>query len=158
MQADFINPFISAAVEVLQKETGAEVKRGEISLEKSAYTSHDVTVLIGVTGMLQGLVLYGFPEATAKNIVEAILGERVAVLDEMVVSAMAEMGNVITGLASGGLEAKGYICDITPPSVIIGRGVVLSTIKIHRLRIPLITSLGLMEISCAFTSTASATS
>lgn len=152
MKAEFINPFVAAAAQVMKQEVNAEVTKGQISIEDSAFTSQDITVMIGVTGMVHGIVLYGLSEKTAKNIVSKMLNEPVPVFDKMAGSAIAEMGNVITGLASGGLEKAGYICDIAPPTLITGRGVMISTLNIKRLLIPLETSLGSLDISCALIS------
>lgn len=152
MKVEFINPFVAAAAQVLKQEVNADIKKGQISIEESAFTSQDVTVMIGVTGEVHGIVLYGLSEKTAKNIVSTMLDETVPIFDKMAGSAIAEMGNVITGLASGGLEKAGYICDIAPPTLITGRGVMISTLNIKRLRIPLETSLGDLEISCALIS------
>lgn len=152
MKAEFINPFVSAAAQVLRQEVNVDITKGQISIEDSAFTSQDVTVMIGVTGEVHGIVLYGLSEKTAKNFVSAMLNEPVPIFDQMAGSAIAEMGNVITGLASGGLEKAGYKSDIAPPTLITGRGVMISTLNIKRLLIPLETSLGSIEISCALVS------
>ncbi len=151
MKAEFINPFILATTEVLSQEMGRSlvIDKGPLALQESYYTSMDVTVMIGVTGAVQGIVMYGLTERTAKNIVSGILRQPVPIMDKMVESAIAEMGNVITGLASRGLENAGYPCTLAPPTVITGRGVMISTINIKRLQIPLATEFGDIEISVA---------
>jgi len=67
----------------------------------------------------------------------------------MVESAIAEMGNVITGIASAELEKAGFHSTLAPPTVITGRGVVISTINIKRLQIPLKTEFGDIEVGVA---------
>ncbi|PKM81453.1 MAG: chemotaxis protein CheX [Firmicutes bacterium HGW-Firmicutes-14] len=151
MKAEFINPFIVATTEVLSQETGRQLKisKGPLAVLESSYTSMDVTVMIGVTGAILGIVMYGMSERTAKNIVSAMLGQPVPIMDRMVESAIAEMGNVITGIASRGLEKAGYPSTLAPPTLIVGRGVMISTINITRIQIPLQTEIGDMEISVA---------
>lgn len=151
MKVEFISPFVTATVKVLETETGRAipVEKGQLSIEASSHTCQDVTVLIGVIGAVQGVVMYGMSERTAKNIVSTIINERIAVFNEMVESAVAEMGNVITGIASSELEKAGYQCTIAPPTVITGRGVIISTINIKRLQIPLITEFGEIEVGVA---------
>lgn len=148
---EFINPFILATVEVLNQETGKNlmIEKGPLTVLSSYYTSMDITVMIGVTGAVQGIVMYGLTERTAKNFVSAMLGQPVPVMDHMVESAIAEMGNVITGIASRGLEKAGFPCTLAPPTLIVGRGVMISTINIKRLQIPLNTEIGDIEISVA---------
>ncbi len=150
MKVEFINPFVKAAYDVLQQEINAQIEKGALSIEDTSVTTQEeVTVLIGVTGQLQGVVIYSLSERTAKNIVSEMIKERVPIFDSMAESAIAEMGNVISGLASAQLEANGYVCNIAPPTVIIGRGVIISTVNIKKLVIPLNTEHGSMRISVA---------
>lgn len=150
LKAEFINPFILATTEVLRQELGSiNIEKGPIGFMESYYTSADVTVIIGVIGAVQGIVMFGLGERTAKNIVARMIGQAVPVLDKMVESAIAEMGNVITGIASTELYKAGYPCTLAPPTVITGRGVVISTVNIKRIQIPLITDVGDMEVSVA---------
>lgn len=151
MKIEFIRPFIVATQEVLNTETNRNIAmdKGELSLEQRSYTTQDITVLIGVIGAVQGIVMYGLAERTSKNIVSAMLRQPVPVFDRMVESAIAEMGNVITGIASRELEKAGYPCTLAPPTVVSGRGVVISTLAIKRLQIPLITELGQIDLSVA---------
>lgn len=150
MRVEFINPFIKGAVDVIKAEVNIEPVKGQLSVEESAVTTQeDLTVLIGVTGKLQGVVMYSMSERTAKNMVSTMLGERIPVYNNMVESAVAEMGNVISGIASAELEAAGFICKIAPPTMVQGRGVIISTINIKRLVIPLSTSLGDIRVSVA---------
>lgn len=150
MKVEFINPFVQAAYDVLKTELNVEAEKGQLGIEESSMTTQEeVTVLIGVTGKLQGVVMYSLGERTAKNMVGGMIGERLPVFNEIVESGIAEMGNVISGLASAKLEAAGYICTIAPPTVIAGRGVVISTVNIKKLVIPLKTQHGDIRISVA---------
>lgn len=151
MKVEFISPFVTATIKVLETEIGhpVPVEKGQLSIEATSHTCQDLTVLIGVIGAVQGVVMYGMSERTAKNIVSALLNERIAIFNEMVESAIAEMGNVITGIASAELEKAGYASTLAPPTVISGRGVIISTINIKRLQIPLVTEFGEIEVGVA---------
>lgn len=153
MKSEFVNPFVTSAFQVLQTETKSEVTRGNVTLQDSPLVSDEVTVLIGVVGRAQGLVLYGMSERTAKGIVSSMTGEQIAVFDNLAESAVAELGNVITGLASGELERAGYPCKIAPPSVVVGKGTSISTLSIKRLVIPLETRHGEMTVHVALRET-----
>lgn len=151
MKVEFILPFVNATIKVLETETGRTipVEKGQLSIQAMSNTHQDITVLIGVTGAVKGIVMYSMSERTAKNIVSAFVNERIAVLDDMAESAIAEMGNVITGIASSQLEKAGFPSTLAPPTVISGRGVVISTININRLQIPLLMEFGEIEVSVA---------
>lgn len=149
MKVEHIQPFVTAAALVLREELGLEVDRGELSVAETDYTTREVTVLIGITGQLEGTVLYGTDEAMAVNIVYELTGERKVIYDETCESAIAELGNVISGRAATLFESQGIDCTISPPSVIRGRGTIISTVNITRLIIPLRTRLGDLDIAVA---------
>lgn len=149
MKVDFITPFVTAAYDVLQMEVNAEIERGELSIEQSSKTSQDITVLVGVTGQVKGLVMYGLAESTAKKMVASLVGHPVPLMDDMAQSAIAELGNVITGRASTNLGEVGFDCVLTPPTLISGKQVIISTLSIRRLVVPLRTNFGEIEINLA---------
>ena len=99
-RADILEPFVEAARDVLAQELGTEVTPGRLSLANGAATTLDVTVVIGITGRLTGIAVYSMPAEMAKAIVGKMMGEQVDELDDMALSGVAEMGNVITGRAT----------------------------------------------------------
>jgi chemotaxis protein CheX len=149
VNANFVNPFIEAAYEVLEAELGTTVRRGHLSLEHSGCTTDDVTVLISLVGRAQGVVLYGMSEATAMAIVSRILGQPFDTFDELAQSGIAELGNVITGQAGQRLAAAGFESNLSPPTLILGQGTTISTLDVQRLLVPLLTELGKLQIHLA---------
>ncbi len=149
MQADFINPFLQAAHDVLQSELGVEPQRGPLALQQSAYTTQDVTAMIGVTGRVGGIVLLSMSQKTACGIVGRMLGQDFPELDELAQSGIGELANVITGRAAVLLADAGFESSISPPAVISGHGTMISTLDVRRLVIPLETELGPIEIQVA---------
>jgi chemotaxis protein CheX len=149
MDVRFLNPFISAAYNVLSEEAGITAERKEIKVDKFYYTSEEITVLIGVTGAVRGLVLYGLSQSTAIRLVSTILGKKIPYFDSLVESGIAEIGNVIAGGAMSKLEANGYLCHISPPTVLLGKGVIISTVNIEGIMVPLETEFGSIKIVIA---------
>jgi chemotaxis protein CheX len=148
-RADILEPFVKAASNVVAHELGSDVVPGKLSLENGAATTLDVTVVIGITGRLTGIAVYGMSNETAMAIVGRMMGCPVTELDDMTLSGVAEMGNVITGQATTLLTAAGLSCDISPPMLLLGAGSRLSTINIQRLVIPLETELGTLQAQVA---------
>lgn len=137
MRTEFVNPFVAAALHVFRQELKEEPKRGALRMAGSRVTPGEVTVAVGVAGDVEGLVLYGMDAATAQRMVGSILGiSPLRVEDEMVESGAAEIGNMITGRAGMELERHGYSCDITPPVVLLGRDILISTVAFDRLEVP----------------------
>jgi len=149
MRAEFINPFLNAACEVLESELGSTPQRGTIGLQRSAYTSDEVTAVVGVTGTIAGMVLYSMTEETARAIVATMMGQEFPEFDALAQSGIGEIGNVITGRAAVLLAEAGYPSDLAPPMLVIGRGTMISTLDVQRLVIPLETNLGRIEIQVA---------
>jgi chemotaxis protein CheX len=137
MNVQFLNPFVEAAVEVLQAETKQKMTRGPLLLEKGPYKSDDITVVIGLVGHVEGTVFYSMSVSTAKALASRMLGEPVEAFDSLAQSGIAELGNVVTGRASVKLAEAGYESTISPPTVLEGFGTLISTLEFPRLVVPL---------------------
>jgi chemotaxis protein CheX len=146
MKVEFVNPFLEAATEVLDAELGGEVQRGTLRLHKTAFTTDEVTAVVGVTGTLHGLVLYSMSQATALRIVSRVMGQEFEEFDAIAQSGIGELGNVITGRASVLLSEAGFPSNITPPALVIGEGTLITTLDLVRLVLPLETDAGALEI------------
>lgn len=150
MQVELINIFIKSAVEVLKQEVGGDVSAGSVRLQSSAQTSEEVTVMIGISGEVRGMFLLGMSERTAKGIVSRMMGEPCPLFDELAQSGIAELANVITGLAGQGLEGVGHSVTISPPALIAGGpGIIISTVNFRRFVVPLRTSVGDLVLHAA---------
>lgn len=76
-------------------------------------------IRIGMTGHLQGDVLFGLEDALALRIVSAMMGGYpVQEMNELGKSAISELGNMISGNASTLLSNQGILIDITPPALL----------------------------------------
>jgi chemotaxis protein CheX len=149
VNVNYLNPFLKAAKSVLAAELGVQVDRGTVTVENAAYTSQEVTVLLSVVGDIQGIVLYSMDTSMALAMVSLMLGEEQAEFDELAQSGIAEMGNVITGVVTTYLAEAGYRCSISVPTLIVGKGMMLSTLDFKRMVVPLTTTLGNMSIHIA---------
>ena len=153
MNAKYVNPFVQAAFEVFKTEANLEARRGALSLQSSACTSDDVTVLISVVGQARGVVLYSMSEKTVTGIVSNIMGQPFEEFDSLAQSGVAEIGNVITGRASSLLAEEGIEVRISPPVLILGKGTLVSTLDFQRLVVPMETDLGNIYIHLAMDDT-----
>jgi len=149
----FMNPFVDAAAEVLQAEVQLTVKRGELSLQKSSMTLNDITVLLSLVGAVQGVVIYELSAQTGLSLVSRILGQEFKEMNALAQSGVAELGNVITGRATVKLSSEGYSLDISPPTLIQGKGVQISTLDFSRVVVPLLTDMGVITVHLALRET-----
>ncbi|MDT8897631.1 chemotaxis protein CheX [Thermanaerothrix sp. 4228-RoL] len=137
MNVKFLNPFVESAFEVLKAETGYNLRRGDLGLEKSVYVTEDLTVILSLVGQVEGTVFYSMSQPTALALVSPMMGSEVETLDQLAQSAIAELGNVITGRASVKLAQAGFESVISPPTLLLGNGARISTLDFPRLIVPL---------------------
>jgi chemotaxis protein CheX len=149
MDVKLLNPFIQAMVEVLKAEVHADVSRGELSLQTSALTSDDITVLINLIGDVYGVVMYGMPSATGLSLVSKIMEQEFAELNSLAQSGVAELGNVISGQATIRFSEAGFKSNISPPMVLTGKGTTISTLDFPRIVVPLTTQYGQFTVHLA---------
>ena len=149
MDAKLLNPFVQAAVEVLKAEVEADVSRGELSVQNSSLTSEDITVLINLIGDVYGVVMYGMQKNTCLNLVSKIMGQEFTELNSLAQSGVAELGNVISGRATIRFSETGFKSNISPPTVLTGNGVEISTLDFPRIVVPLNTQFGALTVHLA---------
>lgn len=149
MKAEVVNPFYIAAKEILEIETGVGCQRGELSLAASKWTTQEITIIINIIGQVRGAFIIGMSSETGKLIAEKMICEKVETINELVVSCLAELGNVAAGRALAALETVGYLADITPPMFLYGEKAYISTLNRQRIQIPLDSEIGTIELSLA---------
>jgi chemotaxis protein CheX len=137
MKVEYINPFVVASSSVLEMVLGHTPEKGALSMQPVPFTSQQCNVVCGVTGQIQGNIIYGMSMITADQIASAMLGQPIKTFDQLAASAIAELGNMISGNAMLHLSEAGFVCDITPPTIIRGTKVQFSTLTIPAIVIPL---------------------
>jgi chemotaxis protein CheX len=148
-RAEHLEPFLVGAREVLEAELGVAVERGPLRLEVGSHTTLDVTAIVGITGQLTGVAIYGMTRQMALAVVGQLMGAPVDALDDLALSGIGELGNVITGRAATLLAQHDVRADIAPPVLLVGAGTRVSTAGIQRLVVPLVTCLGTVEAQLA---------
>ncbi len=149
MEEDLLKRFVGSAIKVLSTELSVGAGVGQPSMQADYYVTHGVTALIGVTGQLRGMVIFGLEEKTALNLVSHMMGSEFTEMDAVAQSGIAEMANVMVGSSVTSLAEMGIECGITPPAVVLGKGTVISTPNIRRLVIPLVVPVGTIEMQLA---------
>jgi len=96
----FLNPFVDAVVDVLKAECGVEARRGQLSLQKLALTTDDLTVLISLVGQVQGVVLYGLSTQTGLDLVSRVMEQPFHELDSLAQSGVGPRSRLSTSPAS----------------------------------------------------------
>lgn len=138
MKVEYVNPFAEGAVTVFKSLLSLVPERGKLSARPQIFTSQQLNTIFGVTGDVEGLVIYGMSMVTADRLASTMIGVPVVTFDQLAASAIAELGNMISGNSLALLSKAGFHCDITPPTIIRGTNVKVSTVDIPALTIPLV--------------------
>jgi len=149
MRVQLVNCYVAAAMDVLGKETSQPVTRGGLALQQNPYTTEEVTAMIGVSGALAGSLYLSMSEATALGLVSQMMGQTVVAFDDLAQSGIAELANVVAGVAGVALAEAGHPTVISPPLLLVGAGARLSSVEIQRIVVPLSTAHGLDNVHVA---------
>lgn len=148
MKVEYISPFVEASMNVIQTLLSVTPERGQLSARPQVFTTQQVNIVCGITGAVEGQVIYGMSIIAADKIASRMLGAPVVTFDQLAASAIAELGNMISGNSLTLLAGRGYPCDITPPTIIRGSNVKISTLDIPALVIPMkLKEIGEFEIN-----------
>ena len=120
MNINHINPFLVATKSVLRDMCQIDLTAGTPYVKKEQFNDDSVVICLGVTGQIKGQVLLALSTVSACAIASKMCMMPITALDELSLSALCELGNMVFGNAATVLSTKGTIIDITPPTVIQG--------------------------------------
>jgi chemotaxis protein CheX len=128
LDTEFINPFLTATVHVLQVQASIEAHAGKIYMKKPAEVmTGDISGIIGIVSeSFNGSVVISFPEVTFLHVMSSMLGEVYTKIDKDIIDGAGELTNMIFGQAKIVLNEKGYGIKTAIPSVISGKNHSLS--------------------------------
>lgn len=128
IDVNIINPFLIAAKRTINTVTQLDLCIGKPFLRDLIFSNDTLRIILGVTGTMAGQVIINIPINNAKDIASKMMcGMPVNELDDLSISAISELGNMILGNAATELSNIGIIIDITPP--VIERGNVYMDMK-----------------------------
>lgn len=138
MNVDYINPFIEASQQVFNMMTGIKPELGTVHLKNSPYPGDSVAVIVGLTGKIRGQVIISLSVDTAKSVASIMMGGMpVNELDDFAKSAISELGNMIMGNTATILFSRGIGIEITPPSLLMGEKIIISSTNMKTICVPL---------------------
>ena len=119
MNAELVNPFLTATTSVFSTMLSCELSRGQPTLKRHTAPEYEVSGLIGLSGVCQGMVVVSLSRATAIKAAEILLEERLEGLNKQVIDAVGELANMIAGAAKSQLAR--FELSVGLPSVICGK-------------------------------------
>jgi chemotaxis protein CheX len=152
MKAEFANPFITAAITTFKKELKVNLNRNTLNVKSSPVPSKDISIIIGVTGMVKGQIVYSMDENVGFAVAKAMLPDKLpAELKKLTNSAVSELANIITGQASIILAGDNQRIDITPPAVFRGDAASIDFLALQTICLSFLSEIGSLEINIALT-------
>ena len=101
-----------------------------------------VTAIVGVTGEGEGRVLFEMSRQTALAIATEMNDEPQSELGSLAQDTLSELASMMTGRAISVLNDKGYSLRVSPPTLISGDNVTISTAELETMTVPLETTHG----------------
>ncbi|MCP4706266.1 MAG: hypothetical protein GY865_16845, partial [candidate division Zixibacteria bacterium] len=123
INADFINPFLGATVDVIKTMAGADAEKKDIYLKRSHTLFGDISGVMSLSGDAEGLVAITFQNDLGYYLVANMVGcDPTDLTPEDLHDGIGEIINMISGAAKAVLNEKGNSISIAIPTVIIGFG------------------------------------
>ena len=132
-----INAFVDGVIKTLSSMAQTTVETGKPFIENELSQRGSVAGLIGmVCGSMKGNLTISFEPQAAFTIINNMLGEMPASVDDSVADAVGELTNMIYGSAKTVLNQLGYAFQMAIPTVIRGDYKIVSYHKGASLVIP----------------------
>ena len=156
---EYVNTFIFSAIKVFREMLDLEVSKKKIYVEKGKTSIGGVGIILDITGdnkirvvceLSKDVTIRFSTLMIEHSIVENFLkGQNKQDLKLLLESAIAELGNIITGNAITILNDKGIGCSISPPKIFMGKGIKLIPSDFYTIVIELISNYGDFIINLA---------
>ncbi len=146
MEAQFINPVIVSVLNVLTTMAHIEPNTGVPSRKKPEefVKGKNITGLMTMVGKKEVIanlskraaasIALTFTEAAILHIATKMMPMEINKIDGVVVDLAGEIANMVLGGAKSDLEEKGYIFQMSLPTIILGTDYLIA----HRIKSPII--------------------
>jgi chemotaxis protein CheX len=153
VNAEYVNPFLKAASSVFKSVVGVDLRRGKLVVKDKPIPSHDVAIIIGITGGIQGIVVYSMSMTMVHKIADILMpGLSKEQIDSEWKDIMGEFANMITGNAMNlftDINMSMQRISITTPTVVEGKDFTISAVQQTTLGINLYSPMGSLEMNVA---------
>jgi chemotaxis protein CheX len=127
MNADFINPFLEALMNVLNTMANTPSQPEKPFLKKDSKAKGDITGIIGMAGEnIKGYLAISYTEPVILHVASQMLGETFTEINDVVVDIASEITNMVMGGAKKTLSEKGYQFGLSIPTTVTGKNHIIS--------------------------------
>ena len=150
INAEYVNPFLEAASAVFKQLLNVDLRRGKLVIKDVPQPSHDVAIIIGITGAVTGQVVFSMCLEMVGKIAKVLTP---GLSDKDIANEwkdiVGEVANMITGNAMNLFAYSGKRVEMTTPTVIEGESFTITLIKQTTLGINLYSPFGQLEMNVA---------
>jgi chemotaxis protein CheX len=145
----YIRPFVDAAQTILEHVLSERAQAGDLELASRSIVSRGVTTIVGVTGEAEGRVLLDMEPAIALRIAGKMNGATLSQLNDLSKDTISELASMITGRAVSILNDAGHHLKVSPPTLLTGENMTISSLELETLVVPLRTTHGEVVVNVA---------
>ena len=149
MRAKIVNPIVQAAFDVLEEVLGTDISRRRLSKHDKTLSLHRISTLAGISGDVEGYVLFSMPLDVALSIVALITNEETSAMDDVAQAAIIGLTDTIMEEAVRELRDQDVEVSAAPAALFWGQGMQLSCAEIEATVIPLQMPMGSLELTVA---------
>lgn len=138
LDVNHINPFLQSCVTIFESAAMTKLTISKPSVTNLNFDNLIFALQVGLTGDLKGQILLVTSIDNAKEIASRMMyGMPIPELDEMSISALCELSNMIMGNTATLFSTQNIHIDITPPISLMGAQIKMRN-DVTSLKIPLL--------------------
>jgi len=148
MRDKYVEIFINSITMILTSFGIEEIASGNSYTKETFTCKYNLTTIIGLYGNIRGNIALSMPYDAAKKIASIMMmGMEITEIDEMCVSALGEMTNMICGQALMEISSQNLSLDITPPTIIHGDKMEAYISQVETIVVDISSSIGSIELN-----------
>lgn len=119
MDANLINPFIEATLNVLETTAMTTAIAGEPYLKRDSVARGEISGVIRLSGSINATIALSFSKISILSIVSNMFGEEMNELNDEIKDAVGEISNMISGQVTNNISEMGNSLKAVLSSVIL---------------------------------------
>lgn len=149
MRYEYIEPFVTSTIRVLDTVIQSDIAKGEISLVRGDEITEDIAIVVRLRGDSDGSIVLNMQTDTALRIGNIMFGDAFETMTPAVMDSIAELANMIAGNATSALNDLGFDFKVLPPLIIARNELKGKMHEIEAFQIPLFTECGEITMNVA---------
>jgi chemotaxis protein CheX len=139
MNYEYIDPFVSSTIRVLDSVIQSDISKGQLSLLKEDEIFGDIVIVVKLKGDTDGSIIVNMETDTALRICSTMNGMEFESLTPFGLDSISELANMIAGNATSALNELGFDFNVSPPVVVIKEKIKDLNLNMELFQVPIST-------------------